>query len=92
MVFSIKQIFIFQLRVLRMAVFLEFMLQVKNIVMAFRNSGEPGVSQLPEKVEAAYIPFVNSVSKMDSTYKLMPCLLARWGSGRSVSRTWIRMR
>ena len=53
-----------------MAGFLEFMLQVKNIVMAFRNSGEPGVSQLPEKVEAVYTPFVDSVSQMDSTYKL----------------------
>ena len=70
MVFSIKQISNFQLRVLRMAGFLEFMLQVKNIVMAFRNSGEPGMSQLPEKVEAAYTPFVDSVSQMDSTYKL----------------------
>lgn len=70
MVFSIKQISNFQLRVLRMAGFLEFMLQVKNIVMAFRNSGEPAVSQLPEKVEAVYTPFVDSVSQMDSTYKL----------------------
>jgi len=70
MVFSIIQISNFQLRVLRMAGFLEFMLQVKNIVMAFRNSGEPGVSQLPEKVEAVYTPFVDSVSQMDSTYKL----------------------
>ncbi|MBR4729007.1 MAG: hypothetical protein IK075_01960 [Prevotella sp.] len=67
---NIKQIKNFQLRVLRMAGFLEFVQQVKNIVKAFRDSGEAGVSQLPEKVEAAYTPFVAGVERMDDAYKL----------------------
>ena len=67
---NIKQIKNFQLRVLRMAGFLEFVQQVKNIVTAFRDSGEAGVSQLPEKVEAAYTPFVAGVERMDDAYKL----------------------
>ena len=67
---NIKQIVSFQLRVLRMAGFLEFVQQVKNIVTAFRDSGEQGVSQLPAKVEAAYTPFVAGVERMDNAYKL----------------------
>ena len=67
---NIKQIVSFQLRVLRMAGFLEFVQQVKNIVTTFRDSGEQGVSQLPEKVEAAYTPFVAGVERMDDAYKL----------------------
>ena len=67
---NIKQIDNFKLKVLRMAGFLEYIQQVKNIVKTYRDSGEAGVSQLPEKVEAAYTPFVSGVTAMDDAYKL----------------------
>jgi hypothetical protein len=67
---NIKQIVIFQLKVLRMAGFLEFVQQVLNIVKTYRDSGEAGVSQLPAKVEAAYSPFAASIVAMDDAYKL----------------------
>ena len=67
---NIKQIVIFQLKVLRMAGFLEFVQQVLNIVKAYRDSGEAGVSQLPAKVEAAYTPFASGIAVMDDAYKL----------------------
>ena len=70
MAINIKQIIQFQLKYLRMAAFLEFVQQVKNIVKTYRDSGEEGVSQLPEKVEAAYTPFVTGVTSMDDAYKL----------------------
>ena len=67
---NVKQIFNFQLKVLRMAGFLEFVQQVLNIVKTYRDSGEQGVSQLPAKVEAAYTPFATGVAAMDDAYKL----------------------
>ena len=67
---NVKQIFNFQLKVLRMAGFLEFVQQVLNIVKTYRDSGEQGVSQLPAKVEAAYTPFASGVESMDDAYKL----------------------
>ena len=67
---NIKQIVIFQLKVLRMAGFLEFVQQVLNIVKTYRDSGEQGVSQLPAKVEAAYTPFASRIEAMDDAYKL----------------------
>lgn len=69
MVLSIKQIVTFQLKVLRIAGFLEYAQQVVKLVNAFRNSGEQGVSQLPAKVEAVYTPFVTTVSNVDYAYK-----------------------
>ena len=70
MAINIKQINQFQLKYLRMAGFLEYIQQVKNIVKTYRDSGEAGVSQLPDKVEAAYTPFVSGVAAMDDAYKL----------------------
>ena len=67
---NIKQIGIFQLKVLRMAGFLEFVQRVLDIVKTYRYSGEAGVSQLPAKVEAAYRPFASGVEAMDDAYKL----------------------
>ena len=67
---NIKQIVIFQLKVLRMAGFLEFVQQVLNIVKTYRDSGEAGVSQLPAKVEAAYTPFASGIAVMHDAYKL----------------------
>jgi len=64
MAINIKQINQFQLKYLRMAGFLEYIQQVKNIVKTYRDSGEAGVSQLPDKVEAAYTPFVSGVAAM----------------------------
>jgi hypothetical protein len=70
MALSIKQINQFQLKYLRMAGFLEFVQQVLNIVKTYRDSGEAGVSQLPAKVEAAYMPFASGIAVMDDAYKL----------------------
>ena len=67
---NIKQIDNFKLKSLRMAGFLEYVQQVQNIVKAFRDSGEAGVSQLPAKVEAAYTPFIAGVTAMDQAYRL----------------------
>ena len=70
MAINIKQINQFQLKYLRMAGFLEYVQQVLKIVKTYRDSGEAGVSQLPEKVEAAYTPFASGVTAMDDAYKL----------------------
>ena len=67
---SIKQIESFKSKYLRMAGFVEYMQQVENLVMEFRNSGEDGQSALPPKVEAVYSPFIHAVSAVDSAYKL----------------------
>ena len=69
MALNIKQIVTFQLKVLRIAGFLEYVQQVVKLVKAFRNSGEQGVSQLPTKVEAVYTPFVMAVTGVDNAYK-----------------------
>ena len=67
---SIKQIVNFQLKVLRMAGFVEFVQQVAKLVKDFRDSGEEGVSQLPTKVEPVYTSFKDSVTAVDDAYKL----------------------
>jgi hypothetical protein len=67
---SIKQIVNFQLKVLRMAGFVEYVQQVAKLVKDFRDSGEEGVSQLPVKVEPAYTSFKDSVTAVDQAYKL----------------------
>ena len=59
---SIKQIVNFQLKVLRMAGFVEFVQQVTKLVKDFRDSGEEGQSQLPTKVEPVYTSFKDSRS------------------------------
>ena len=67
---SIKQIVNFQLKVLRMAGFVEFVQQVAKLVKDFRDSGEEGQSQLPTKVEPVYTSFKDSVTAVDDAYKL----------------------
>ena len=67
---SIKQIVNFQLKVLRVAGFVEFVQQVAKLVKDFRDSGEEGVSQLPTKVEPVYTSFKDSVTAVDDAYKL----------------------
>ena len=67
---SIKQIVNFQLKVLRMAGFVEFVQQVTKLVKDFRDSGEEGQSQLPTKVEPVYTSFKDSVTAVDDAYKL----------------------
>ena len=62
---SIKQIVNFQLKVLRMAGFVEFVQQVTKLVKDFRDSGEEGQSQLPTKVEPVYTSFKDSVTAVD---------------------------
>ena len=68
---SIKQIVNFQLKVLRMAGFVEYVQQVAKLVKDFRDSGEEGQSQLPTKVEPVYTSFKDSVTAVDDAYKLM---------------------
>ena len=67
---SIKQIVNFQLKVLRVAGFVEFVQQVAKLVKDFRDSGEEGQSQLPTKVEPVYTSFKDSVTAVDDAYKL----------------------
>ena len=67
---SIKQIVNFQLKVLRMAGFVEYVQQVAKLVKDFRDSGEEGQSQLPTKVEPVYTSFKDSVTAVDDAYKL----------------------
>ena len=67
---SIKQIVNFQLKVLRMAGFVEYVQQVAKLFKDFRDSGEEGVSQLPNKVEPVYTSYKDSVTAVDDAYKL----------------------
>ena len=67
---SIKQIVNFQLKVLRMAGFVEYVQQVAKLFKDFRDSGEEGVSQLPVKVEPVYTSYKDSVTAVDDAYKL----------------------
>ena len=66
----IKQIEEFKSKYLRMAGFVEYVLQALKLITDFRNSGEEGVSQLPTKVEPAYTSFKDSVTAVDDAYKL----------------------
>ena len=67
---SIKQIVNFQFKVLRMAGFVEYVQQVAKLFKDFRDSGEEGVSQLPNKVEPVYTSYKDSVTAVDDAYKL----------------------
>ena len=67
---NIKQIVNFQLKVLRMAGFVEYVQQVAKLFTDFRNSGEEGQSQLPVKVEPVYTSFKDRVTAVDDAYKL----------------------
>ena len=86
MAINIKQINQFQLKYLRMAGFLEYIQQVKNIVKTYRDSGEAGVSQLPDKVEAAYTPFVSGVAAMAPAVTSISPLAPITGPGPSDRR------
>ena len=66
----IKQIEEFKSKYLRMAGFVEYVLQALKLFTDFRDSGEEGVSQLPTKVEPAYTSFKDSVTAVDDAYKL----------------------
>ena len=66
---NIKQISNFQLKSLRIAGFIEYIQQAAKLFKTFRESGEEGQSQLPEKVEAVYTPFVTGVTAVDDAYK-----------------------
>ncbi len=66
----IKQIEEFKSKYLRMAGFVEYVLQALKLFTDFRNSGEEGVSQLPTKVEPVYTSFKDSVTAVDDAYKL----------------------
>ena len=62
---SIKQIVNFQLKVLRMAGFVEYVQQVAKLFTDFRNSGEQGQSQLPVKRPTRRIVTVIPLTKVD---------------------------
>ena len=67
---NIKQIETFQSKYLRMAGFVEYVQQVLKLFKDFRDSGEEGVSQLPNKVEPVYTSFKDRVTAVDDAYKL----------------------
>lgn len=69
MAINIKQVMSFQLKVLRIAGFLEFLQQVVKLCKAFRSVEGSNESQFPEKVDAAFLPFVSGVSAVDSAYR-----------------------
>ena len=62
---SIKQIVNFQLKVQRMAGFVEYVQQVAKLFTDFRNSGEQGQSQLPVKRPTRRIVTVIPLTKVD---------------------------
>ena len=74
---NIKQISNFQLKSLRIAGFIEFIQQAAKLFKTFRESGEEGQSQLPEKVEAVLPypdnPVINNINDIITTDK--PLLL-----------------
>ena len=67
---NIKQIENFKSKYLRMAGFVEYVQQVLKLFKDFRDSGEEGVSQLPNKVEPVYTSFKDRVTAVDDAYKL----------------------
>jgi flagellar biosynthesis chaperone FliJ len=67
---NIKQIENFKSKYLRMAGFVEYVQQVLKLFKDFRDSGEEGQSQLPNKVEPVYTSFKDSVTAVDDAYKL----------------------
>lgn len=70
MALSIKQINAFNLVVLRIAAFLEYLQQVEKLFKTFRNRDNDGKSRLPEKVDAVFGPFVSAVGAVDEAFKL----------------------
>ena len=69
MAINIKQVTSFQLKVLRIAGFLEFLQQVVKLCKAFRNVEGSSESRFPEKVDAAFTPFNSAVAAVDSAYR-----------------------
>ena len=69
MAINIKQVTSFQLKVLRIAGFLEYLQQVVKLCKAFRNVEGSTESRFPEKVDAAFTPFNSSVVAVDSAYR-----------------------
>ena len=69
MALNIKQVTSFQLKVLRIAGFLEFLQQVVKLCKAFRNADNDGTSRFPAKVDAAFTPFIGGVSAVDTAYR-----------------------
>ena len=59
----------FQLKVLRIAGFLEYLQQVVKLCKAFRNVEGSNESRFPAKVDAAFTPFNSAVAAVDSAYR-----------------------
>ena len=69
MAINIKQVMSFQLKVLRIAGFLEYLQQVVKLCKAFRNVEGSNESRFPAKVDAAFTPFNSAVAAVDSAYR-----------------------
>ncbi|MBR1412669.1 MAG: hypothetical protein IJ577_06030 [Prevotella sp.] len=69
MAINIKQVMSFQLKVLRIAGFLEYLQQVVKLCKEFRNVEGSSESRFPEKVDDAFTPFNSDVLVVDDAYR-----------------------
>lgn len=70
MALNIKQINAFNLVVLRIAGFIEYVEQVDKLFKAFRDTGGNGHNPLPPKAEAFYKAFAQAVSRLEDAFKI----------------------
>ena len=70
MALIIKQINAFNLVVLRIAGFVEYVEQVDKLFKEFRDTGGNGQSPLPAKAEVSYTAFAQAVSLLEDAYKI----------------------
>ena len=70
MALKIKQINAFNLVVLRIAGFVEYVEQVDKLFKEFRDTGGNGQSPLPAKAEVSYTAFAQAVSLLEDAFKI----------------------
>lgn len=70
MALKIKQINAFNLVVLRIAGFIEYIQQVDKLFKEFRDSGGNGHNPLPPKAETLYTAFALTVSRLEDAFKI----------------------
>ena len=70
MALKIKQINAFNLVVLRIAGFIEYVEQVDKLFKEFCDTGGNGQSPLPTKAEAFYTAFAQAVGRLEDAYKI----------------------
>lgn len=70
MALKIKQINAFNLVVLRIAGFIEYVEQVNKLFKEFRDTSGDGNNPLPAKAEAFYTAFAQAVSRLEDAFKI----------------------